>query len=319
MKKILLPALLLILLSGCSHKGEVRSMSFVKTIGTDFTEDGIQNISLRLYDSENTLTGNGRTIFSAIENAETSQEKTLFSGHTELFISGEGNLQENLELLIKNNRISPSCGFVCTNEKAADITSQDEENSLSGLIESNNRKGLILKRNINDVLDDMLGDDGMAAAPIINQQGLGMAIIDSKGIIGTLTSDEAKGLCWLNGNIRELYIPVNTGDGMTDFFVSKSKTKLTAEADNESINITVEIKINGNVQNKNHNISDARREISDQISALCSGAIAKTVTVYGADVFGLEKCIESSGIAANAPWKDIIPKLKFFYRIKVAE
>ena len=67
MKKILLPALLLILLSGCSHKGEVRSMSFVKTIGTDFTEDGIQNISLRLYDSENTLTGNGRTIFSAIE------------------------------------------------------------------------------------------------------------------------------------------------------------------------------------------------------------------------------------------------------------
>ncbi len=318
MKK-LLPALLLILLSGCSHEDEVRNMSFVKTIGSDVSEDGSRTAVIQLYDSEDILTGNGKTIFSAVQNAETAQGKALFNGHTELFLAGEGAIEDSLTLLIKNNRISPSCTFVCTDESTEDIISEDTDAALSGLLDSSSRKGLILKRSISEALDDMLGEDGMAAVPMVNGGGLSMAIIDSEEIQGILTDDEAKGLCWLCESLHDLYLPVTASGTPTDFLVRKSSPGLKAAVNGEYIDITVEIKINGSVQNDSANRTEIRRQTADQISSLCAKAIAKTVTVYKADVFGLEKCIKSSGICKDQKWQDIIPRLRFYYNIKIAE
>ncbi|MGN0621876.1 MAG: Ger(x)C family spore germination C-terminal domain-containing protein [Porcipelethomonas sp.] len=320
MKKLLpllVPAIML--LNGCSNESEVRNMSFVQTIGTDISEDGMKNAALRLYGSEDILTGKGKTIFSAVENAETAQDKSLFSGHTELFVSGEGDFMESLELLIKNNRISPSCMFACTDEKAEDILSGPDGASLSGLIESGSRNGSVLRRNISDVLDDMLGSDGMAAVPVVNSSGLNMAVINSEKIVGILTGDESRGLCWLNGTIHDIYLPVTVSEDTTDFFVRKTQTKLTAETENDDIIITVEIKINGNAQNEHESSTQVRRQAAEQISSLCAKAVSTTVNVYGADVFGIEKCIRSSGIKTDAEWKDIISGLQFRYRIKIAE
>lgn len=317
MKK-LIPVVLLLLMSGCSHENEARNMIFVKTIGSDFSE-GSFTAAAAIYDSEEVLSGSGKTIFSALENAESTSDKTLFSGHTELFIAGEGNFRESLEILIKNNRISPSCSFACTDEKAFDIASDSDNESLAGRIESANRNGLTLKRNISAVLDDLMGEDGMASAPIVNGDGIGAAVIDSESIKGVLTEDESKGLCWISEELHDIYLPVTTQNGVTDFLVRKSKPKLIAEADGDNINITVEIKINGSVQNEKDDGGDARRQAAEQISSLCSGAIAKTVTVYGADVFGLEKCVKASRISVNSQWKDVIPRLKFFYNIKIAD
>ena len=81
-KELLTAAALTLLLCGCSHKTEVRDKGFVRSIGCDGKEN--KTVSVRLYGEKDVLSGNGETIFTAIENAETSQGKTLFTGHLEL-------------------------------------------------------------------------------------------------------------------------------------------------------------------------------------------------------------------------------------------
>jgi hypothetical protein len=37
-----------------------------------------------------------------------------------------------------------------------------------------------------------------------------------------------------------------------------------------------------------------------------------------ADVLGIQKCISSENININGEWKELIPRLQFYYSIKIA-
>jgi hypothetical protein len=160
----------------------------------------------------------------------------------------------------------------------------------------------------------------MAAAPLISESGITMAVITPDSIAGTLDDSETQGLCWLAGDLSGIYIPVKTSEGTEDFFVRSSKTRLDAKLQGSNINITVQITINGNLQgSSNEDTQAVHKEIADRISALCADAAQKTVNDFGADVFGIEKCILSSGVVSDYNWQEIIPRLNFIYRIKIRE
>ena len=106
-KRLIPPFLLLLTLSGCSGRSEVRDKGFIRTIGADCND--VQTISLQLYGSDEVLTGQGTTLFSAIADSERTQGKNLFAGHLELFAASPENIYKNLSSLLQNNRISPSC------------------------------------------------------------------------------------------------------------------------------------------------------------------------------------------------------------------
>ena len=76
-KNLIPPFLLLLTLSGCSGKSEVRDKGFIRTIGADYSD--VQNISVQLYDSDEVLTGQGSTLFSAIADSEHTQGKCHFT------------------------------------------------------------------------------------------------------------------------------------------------------------------------------------------------------------------------------------------------
>lgn len=140
-KELLTAAALTLLLCGCSHKTEVRDKGFVRSIGCDGKEN--KTVSVRLYGEKDVLSGNGETIFTAIENAETSQGKTLFTGHLELLALSPGNIREMLTVMMQNNRISPSCSLLMIPENASGTIESYEETELTDLIESGCRKGKI--------------------------------------------------------------------------------------------------------------------------------------------------------------------------------
>lgn len=304
-------------LCGCSHKTEVRDKGFVRTIGCD---DGtLQSVAVRLYGDTNVLAGVGQTIFSAVENAETAQGKTLFTGHLELLVLSEGDIREKLSLLIKNNRISPSCSVIVTPESAAKAVISYKEEELSDLLDSYDRKGRISRKNISDVLNDLLEEDGLAASPILKDEKITMGIISHSGVEAVLSEDESNGFCWLTNSLHNLYLPVEVGDRTASFHVRSSKTRLTAKKQDNYIAITTEIKINGNCIEEGINEKDAATAAAERISSLCSKTISKTVTGMRADVLGIKRTIVSANIDTESSWEKLIPRLRFYYSIKIAE
>lgn len=315
-KKIAAVSAAMTLLCGCSHKTEVRDKGFVRIIGCDSGEE--QYAAVRLYGEKDAVSGKGSTIFSAVENAETTQGKTLFTGHLETLVLNQGNIKDTLSVMIKNNRISPSCALLLTPESAADTVQKDDENTIQETLKSNSRKGKISKKNISAVLNDLLEEDSAAATPVISKGKLTMGITDGSKITGILSEEESEGFCWLNDRLYDLYLPININGKNASFLVRSSRPHLTASADGESIVITAEIKINGSCIEDGISKKDAAKAAAEKVSSLCSKIISKTVTGLSADVLGIKKCIDSSGIIPETSWNDIIPRLQFYYSIKIS-
>ncbi len=314
-RRLIATAMLTLLLCGCSHKTEVRDKGFVRSIGCDHADT--ESIAVRFYGQDNVLKGTGETIFSAIENAETFQGKTFFTGHLELLVLSPGEIKDKLSVMIKNNRISPSCSLLLTPENATGIVENYEEEQLADMLESSSRKGKIVKKNISAVLNDLLEEDSMAAVPIINDENLTMAVIDYDSIVGILSEEESEGFCWLTQSLKDIIIPIEVDGKSQSFQVRKSSTKLKAEIDNETIKITVEIKVNGNCIEEGLENKRASQAAAEKISGLCSKTISKTVTGMNADVLGIEKSIASETIKYGKSWEEIIPNLQFYYSIKI--
>lgn len=308
--------LLLTMLSGCTGSSDVRNKAFIKEMGIDYGQK--QQISLRTFGSDEVISGKGKTLLSAVGDCENSQSKNLFSGHLEIFASSPPNIGNNLLTLLSNNRISPSCYVMCVPENAASFIDK-KGGKLSELIRSSGRNGIILPKTISDVVEDLLGGDRKASVPTQKDDKLTMAVISPNELIGTLSEDESKGLCWLCGNVKDIYLPIEYDENTADFYIRKSSTRITAEKDGEKINITIEIKINGNSENNTQNPEKEKEMVGKTVSSLCSKTIAKTVIGMKADLFGLEKTIRSARICKDKDWEKIIPLLQFSYKIKIAQ
>ncbi|MGN0613463.1 MAG: Ger(x)C family spore germination C-terminal domain-containing protein [Porcipelethomonas sp.] len=315
-KRLIYPLLLLPVLSGCSQSSDVRSKAFIKEMGADWS-DGL-HVSLRTFGSDDVISGSGATLLSAVGDCENSQEKNLFAGHLEVFAASPENISDDLMTLLSNNRISPSCYVICIPENASEFI-ENSGGDLAGMIESNGRNGVIVPKNISSVVNDLLEDDRKAAVPTIKDGNPVMMVISSDKAVGVLTQEESKGLCWLCGTVSDIYLPVKYSGRETDFYIRKSSTRIIADEAGDSINITIEIKINGNAENDRENLEEIKKEAGKTISALCSRTIAKTVTGMKADLFGIEKNISAAGISCSGSWEEIIPKLDFSYKIKIAE
>lgn len=315
-KKLIYILPFLLTLSGCNESDEVRSKAFIKEMGADFTDT--ENISIRTFGNDKVISGSGKTLFSAVGDCESSQNKSLFAGHLEVFAVSPENMTNNLMTLLANNRISPSCYVLCIPDNAVDFIDK-EGGELAELIESSGRSGIIIPKNISAVINDYLESDGKSAVPTIKDGNLTMAVTGENELIGVLTEEESKGLCWLYGDVEDIYIPIETEDFKTDFYVRKSCTKIRAEQAGEKINIIVEIKINGNSQNDNIDLEIIKEQTAKVISSLCSRTIAKTVTGMKADLFGIEKSMNAARIQLHESWEQTIPDIKFYYKIKISE
>lgn len=316
-KRFLICLLLPLMLSGCSDSTEVRNMVFVKTIGADLYNNF--SISAEIFESEEILSGEGQTIFSALSDCRQQNGKNIFAGHLELFASSPEGMYESLTSLLQNNRISPSCSVLCIPENAAETVKNAESGYLSGLIESESKNGNILKKNISSVVDDLLESDKKATVPVFSENEISMAIISENKLLGTLTKDESAGLCWLAGSPENIYLPINIDGKSYDFLVRKSSSRITAQKNAEKINIIIEIKINGNTDDNSLDFSKVKQSVAEKISGLCAKTIAKTVTGMKADVFGIEKSILSCGITDSRSWEELVSNLNFFYVIKISE
>ena len=315
MKKLAMILLIMTTLTACSGT-ELRDQLFISEIGADHTDR--LSLTLRLYGEDEPLSGEGDSFFSALSDCESGQGKRLFAGHLEVFALSPDRFKDDLMTVLQNNRISPSCHVLCVRENASGFIGENKD-KLKELIDSGGRNGLIVPKNIGDAVNDLLEKDGKAAVPMMKDDKLTMAVVSENELIGTLTEDESRGLCWLCGGVSDLYIPIKTDEGKTDFHVIKSSTKITAQKMQDGYGIVTEIKINGNAESDSIASDTVKAKLSEMITAECSLTIAKTVTGMGADLFGIEKSLNAKLLAMNETWEETAHRLKFYYKVKIAE
>lgn len=121
----------LISFTGCSNECEIRDRAFVQSIGMEHT-DGRYKVSLRIFGDDNCYIGSGETFNKAVADAEQSQGKKFYTGHTELIVIREEESEFLLENLV-NEDISLDCLVLYDISPAAFVKENDTE-SLTDII-----------------------------------------------------------------------------------------------------------------------------------------------------------------------------------------
>lgn len=284
LKKILLMCCVpLVVFTSCRNRSaEVRDRAFIRCIGVEERENQ-EYVSIKIFggDDAEVYSGKGETVFSAIENAETMQSKNLFTGHIEQIIIGKGNLSEKLETMLSNNRITPACHVICTEENAEKIVKESE---IPSTLSSCARKGTVMDRSISDILRGLKSECEMSVVPIIDGESLTMGIVNGNGIEKVLSDDESKGISWLNGKISNIVVAL---DRNTDFHVATSKVGISTEVKENRLYINFEISVQA------ENSTEEKNNLAiGKIKELCESAVQVCLYQYGCDSFGIENKVK---------------------------
>ena len=313
-----------LILNGCSNTViEVRDRAFIQAIGIDGEKNPSVVVSIFGNDSEeySTYNGEGKTIFEAISDAETKQDKNLFIGHIELIALGQRNLKDDLEILLSNNRISPSCTVVYSDINAGEIISDKNSWKLLETIKIKSKSGYISEKSVANVLDDMLGSDNAAAIPIIENDEINMAIVGENGLKGILTETESHGLSWLCETIKTLTLPIEMEDEIVNLRVENAKSRVTSTIDGNKITTTFHISFTGDVLEKNYTAEQVGPYAQQTITSLCQSAVQRTVHSLNADVLNIEKSIKAADydfyMENKDNWSEMLKNVHFKYEVKL--
>lgn len=329
-KKLRLKALCLtlslpLILSGCNNSAiEVRDRAFIQAIGIDGEENPSVVVSIFGNDDNEDYSiygGEGKTIFEAIADAETKQDKNLFIGHIELIALGKRNLREDLEILLSNSHISPSCTVVYSDMNAGEIISDKNSWDLLETIKIKSKNGYISRKSVINVLDDLLGSDKAAAIPIIEDDEINMAIIGENGLKGILTKTESQGLSWLSESIKTLTLPIEMENEIINLRVESVKSRVTSAIDGNKITTTFYISFTGDVLEKNYTLEQISESAQQTITSLCQSAVQRTVHSLNVDVLNIEKSIKAADynfyIENKDNWSEMLKSVNFKYEVEL--
>ena len=205
------------------------------------------------------------------------QSKNLFTGHIEQIIIGRGNLSEKLETMLSNNRITPACHVICTEENAEKIV---KESDIPSTLSSCARKGTIMDRSISDILRGLKSGCEMSVVPVIEGESLTMGIVSGNGIEKVLSDEESKGISWLNGRISDTVLAL---DRNTDFHIATSNVGISTKVKQDRLYIDFEVSVQAeNSTGEKNNLA------IEKIKDLCKSATDVCIYEYGCDSFGIE-------------------------------
>lgn len=326
-------SVVMLLLCGCSGAVEVNNRSFVQLIGIDL-KDEIYTVSLQVFESQgsggdtdtsksysNTVHGTGGTILSAISNAEISQGKKLFLGHTKVIVIGKSvkNPVKDLSMFLDEG-MSPSCLIVYSENPAQII-----ETKMSGGMYSAQYLLMIMQNNyqhgklIYTTLSDLASAKNTAPVPVIESEEdvikfNGLCLMQADGSAGIVPSDEVLGVKFLRNEVLSndsITIPVALPGGNCAVAVRTSETKRCASEENGSIIFSADITVDADIKENPTKLSDSvvSEAVKAKIEKLCRNAYYTSVSTDNSDIFDIykyvRKCTPQSLELYNSSLSDI--------------
>lgn len=167
-------------LTGCTTKTtEVRERIYIQCIV--FEESSEKNV-LTLYPFEGAgapLSGSGKTIYEAVEDAAIQGGKDVFLGHTELLCFKNPGFAEKLQSCLTEYRLSPSCKILYLHE--TDLPTDTDTTLLTDSLTLEMEKNRIPKTDLFTVLSKE--EESVMLIPALTKKGFAICAIGDTSAI----------------------------------------------------------------------------------------------------------------------------------------
>lgn len=165
MRKAIIAAVSAIFLTGCSS-GNISSRKYIRAVSV---EKG--KTSIAFYGEEADKFTSSDSPDSVCMAAEIGLGKSIFTGHTELIVLGDCDYRENLEYLLTEWKVSPSCIVAYGRDNASYILRESDPEQLAESIRYAAEQGKVPESGIVDVLSGLMSEERSAEIPIIDEYG----------------------------------------------------------------------------------------------------------------------------------------------------
>ncbi len=315
------------LLSGCWNYREIEKLAIVSGVAIDKAENGKVLVTVEIINVDHGqkqstinpvyLQTTGESFFDAVRKLISLQGKKLYWSHVKVVIVSENIAKEGishyLDFLNRDAEVRTDMWILLSREKTAnDIfkANPTTENIISIEIDNAMRDEGAISRypdvELYQLLDDLAHENRSAILPTIGLVDIngkpviqisGTTIIKHNKLIGYLDDDESKSLLWITDELKGgLFVLKNMGKNrnVVTLEISKSKTELKAEINEEKLVMNVEVTVDtsvGGISGEEDYIGlpgriHLKQEAEKQIKSNLEALVIKAQKKYKADIFG---------------------------------
>ena len=338
---VILSALaVMFIMTGCSGAVEVNNRAFVQLIGIDYSDE-MYTVSLQIFESQGSggqtdtsksysasVYGTGITVLSAIADAELSQGKNLFLGHTKLVVIGKSvqNPAKDLSMFLDEG-MSPSCLIVYSDNPSKIIETKMSGGMYSAeyllqIMQNNYQHGKLIYTTLAD-----LASDNTAPVPVIESKKdvidfNGLCLMKADGPAGIMPADEILGVKFLRNEVLSndnITIPVTLAVGNAAVTLRSSSTKCCIYEADGKIQFAVEITADADVRENPDRMSDSviSESVKYKIERLCSDAFYTAVTQNSSDIFDIYKYIRKDSPESMTLYDNNMSEIQLNLTVKV--
>ncbi|HHY28518.1 MAG TPA: Ger(x)C family spore germination protein [Desulfitobacterium dehalogenans] len=332
MRKCLVFALCLFLpvnlLLGCWDRNELSTLAIVQAIGIDMMEDGRISLSTQILKpgalksgSEKSIwvvTSTGETLFDAARNASLQADRRLFFPHNKAIIIGEETAKKGLiplfDFLMRDAEARGLAYVFVAKGKAVDILKGEHEQetnpskAIENLAETSILASILPKRYLIDLFSALEDETTSPILPGIkiykkSQDGKSsdMILLDDTAVfkkdrlVGWFHHFESRGVLWVLNEVKSASIVVESPldeDKAVSLDVIKSIARLKPEITDNTLSMTIEVKVEGNLTEQMsavkltspENFAELEKRVAATVEEEIITAVVKAQK-WGSDIF----------------------------------
>ena len=305
--------------SSCASITQMRDRAIIEAVGIDY-KNGEYTVSLKEHaQSENTeesiIKSSGKTLFDALKNAEASDGKQIFYGHSGIFLIGKGaalnGMQSVFDFMNSNYQISLNASVLCCDSTAEKIITLEEfsKNNSNFSIDRIEQRGKTVDVTVIEALKTSYNLGGQFVLPIVevdrddNIKIENCVIFKENKPKTILNSQETMGLNLLLGNIcdgvfvtkeNEKSISVNVVSQNCDIDIVYDGTNATANINVSAYGNVSEFGTIGDARTRKAQLINVESDVEKQIKETILSVLEKTITQKQCDILYLAQRIKKS-------------------------
>lgn len=319
MKKIIILLITIFLTSGCYDYVELNDLSIISGISVDYESNNYEIAYEILNEQKNgqetsnqpaiIITGKGKTVSEAFNNAAKETPKKPYYAHLKCIIISEEvakfKLENIIDYFLRNTDIrSEFDTVIAKNSSAKKLLSNSSKNNpvISDLIESLLKNNKYYKNNAStapfeEIVTDIIiyGEEAEMAVINIENDKLnisGIGIFNNFNLKGILTPQESITYNVLTGNATNASYTVKCNDNYLTFSVYKSKPTIDITESKISIDVEAYASIIESNCNYNFKNSDVYKKLNKEYSNVIEKDIKKFINTtinLNSDILGIRR------------------------------
>lgn len=363
---IVIALIFTLLLTGCWNAREINELAFVLSIGLDKADDGFK-VTAQIAKPDTysktpsggggteksetfwVLSSTGKTIFEAIRNLASVSPRRIFWSHIKVIIISErlakSNTLEIFDFFSRNPELRLRTLVAVTPGEAEKLLKvkpmmeKDPSLNIERIIDNRSLTGkiysIMLKDFLEDYLDPNVGPvtsrifiDMSEAEPVLKIDG-GYVFNDNK-LVGSLNSEETRGLLWTKNKISDSVMVVNCpyDDLPVTLEIKNSKATFESYLDNGMPYFTIKINTKASLVeqscitdfNDPQNLDGLKRALGAAIRKDVQSAITKEKKLR-VDFLGLSRILHRQHNGewhqVSADWDELIEHMQVNVTVKV--